>query len=138
MRLLLDTCVLSEVRHPQGSTKVKDFLRACNDTDLFISAITVGELVRGISLLHQSTRKNALSQWLNELEVQFADRILSIDSETGRFWGQITARRQRIGHPLPAADGLIAATGIRHGLHIATRNVADFNDTGALLVNSWN
>lgn len=138
MRILLDTCVLSEVRHPQGSGKVKDFVRACRDTDLFVSVITIGELVRGVSLLEESARKSVLSQWLNELEVAFTDRILSIDIETGRFWGEITSRRQRIGRPLPSADGLIAATGIRNGLHIATRNTADFEGTGALLVNPWN
>lgn len=137
MRLLLDTCVLSEVRHPQGSPKVKGFVRACNDADLFVSVITIGELVRGISLLAESPRKSALSQWLNELEDRFADRILSIDTEAGRIWGEITARRQRAGRPLPAADGLIAATGVRHGLHVATRNTADFESTGALIINPW-
>lgn len=137
MRLLLDTCVLSEVRHPQGSTKVKGFIRACSDANLFISVITIGELVRGFSLLEESTRKRSLSQWLYELEDQFADRILSIDTETGQIWGEITAQRQRAGRPLSTADGLIAASGIRHGLHIATRNTADFESTGALLINPW-
>ena len=137
MRLLLDTCVLSEVRHPQGSTKVKGFVRACNDADLFVSVISIGELVRGISLLAESPRKSALSRWLNELEDHFADRILSIDTEAGRIWGEITALRQRAGRPLPTADGLIAATGVWHGLHIATRNTADFESTGALIIDPW-
>ena len=117
---------------------MKDFVRAAVETDLFISVITLGELARGIGLLDEGGRKTALAEWLQTLESRFSDRILPIDPETGLIWGEITARCQRSGRTLPAADGLIAATGLRHGLHVATRNMGDFEGTGVLLFNPWN
>jgi toxin FitB len=71
------------------------------------------------------------------IERSYADRILPIDGETSRIWGEITAHAGRRGIVVPAVDGLIAATGRRHGLHLMTRNTADFMATGVLLTNPW-
>lgn len=60
---------------------------------------------------------------------------LSLDSETARVWGELTARAQQQGRTVHMADGLIAATALRHGLHVMTRNVSDFEPTGVLLIN---
>jgi toxin FitB len=137
MRLLLDTCVVSEVRHPNGSDAVKRYVAGRDDGDMFVSVITLGELVRGISLLDDGQRKRELAAWLDVTERDFGERIVGIDAETGRLWGEVTARMRRQGRHLAAADGLIAASALRHGLHVATRNVSDFEGTGAFLVNPW-
>ena len=71
------------------------------------------------------------------LERVYADRLLPVDLETGRIWGQLTAAAQRKGRTVPAGDGLIAATAQRHGLHVITRNVDDFKETGVTLINPW-
>ncbi|MDQ3539673.1 MAG: VapC toxin family PIN domain ribonuclease, partial [Chloroflexota bacterium] len=71
------------------------------------------------------------------LERQFESRILPVDFETGRLWGELTARAQQQGFQIPATGGIIAATGIRHGLHVMTRNTLHFAATGALIVNPW-
>ena len=71
------------------------------------------------------------------LEQDYAERILPVDAETARVWGELTAAAQSGGKAVSVSDGLIAATAIRHGLHVMTRNVSDFRDTGAMLINPW-
>ncbi|MDE1466069.1 type II toxin-antitoxin system VapC family toxin [Spartinivicinus poritis] len=137
MRFLLDTCVLSELRKPDCNPNVKFAISNCSNKDLFISSISIGEITKGVSLLEEGRRKKELSNWLNSLESQFADRILSVDAETARIWGELTADGKRKGKPIPIMDGLIAATAIRSGLHVMTRNIQDFENTSAMLFNPW-
>ncbi|NCC21337.1 MAG: type II toxin-antitoxin system VapC family toxin [Alphaproteobacteria bacterium] len=137
MRVLLDTCVISEIRRPQGSARVKDAVAALVPSEVFISAITFGKLTKGIALLEAGEKKSALQNWLLTLEKQYARSILPVDLETVRLWGELTAQAQKSGCTVPACDGLIAATARRHGLHLMTRNITDFEATGAMLVDPW-
>lgn len=137
MRVLLDTCVLSELYRPDGAASVKEMVTGLADKSLHISAITLGEITKGIDLLPDGRKKKGLSVWLTETQNCYAGRILSIGPEVALVWGEITARCQRQGVRLPAADGLIAATALRHGLHLVTRNVKDFQKTGVIIVNPW-
>ncbi len=138
MRLLLDTCILAELRDPRRSHTIEKALAPFRDEDLFLSVITIGEVVKGISLLPESRKKQDLATWLTGLETQFADRILPIDHDTALMWGELTARSQAEGVIIPACDGLIAATALFHGLHIMTRNVRHFKSTGVFLINPGN
>jgi len=88
-------------------------------------------------LLADSVNKRALQTWLQALERHYSDRLLPIDLETSRIWGELAAATQKAGRPVPAIDALIAATATRHGLHVMTRNSADFEPTGVLLLNPW-
>ena len=99
--------------------------------------VSLGEIAKGVALLDAGARQRELLTWLNGLESHFADRLLPVDSETARVWGELSARAQRQGRTVHVADGLIAATALRHGLHVMTRNVSDFEPTGALLINPW-
>jgi len=137
VRVLLDTCVLSELRNPKVHPRVRQAVDACNEEDLFISVISIGEILKGISLLRESSKRRALETWLKILERDYGDSLLSIDLETSRLWGELTAAAQKAGWVVLATDGLIAATALRHGLHVMTRNTADFEPTGVLLVNPW-
>ena len=137
MRVLLDTCVVSELRHPKGDPRVRQAVDACDEEDLFLSVITIGEILKGISLLKEGSKRGALESWLGALERDYGDRILSIDLETGHLWGELTARAQSAGRVVSAADGLIAATALRHGLHVMTRNASDFSPAGVLVLNPW-
>jgi len=74
---------------------------------------------------------------LQTIERYYSDRILVIDLEIVRIWGELTARAQKSEKIIAASDGLIAATALRHGLHIVTRNVSDFEPSGGLLINPW-
>jgi len=105
--------------------------------DLFSSVLTVCELVKGISALNTGQRKDGLSRWLLSLEHEYADRILPVNVKTTRIWGELATIAQKRGKTVSVPDGLIAATAIRHGLHVMTRNVSDFQETGAILINLW-
>lgn len=134
MKILIDTCVLSELRHPLGNRAIKETLSSHEEKNLFLSVLTIGEISKGIFLLPSSSKKNSLVAWLNGLETQFSDRILSIDRETSFIWGEMTARAQSKGRIIPSSDGLIAATALRYGLHIMTCNVRHFEETGAFVI----
>lgn len=137
MKVLLDTCVLSELRREDGNVAVRRAVESFASSDLYVSVLTFGEIVKGISLLAPGRKKQELEQWLLGLERHYADHILPVDIETGRIWGEITAHARTSGFTLPTADGLIAATALRHGLHLMTRNTSDFSATGVLLINPW-
>lgn len=137
MKVLLDTCVLSEIRRSQGKQIVKDTVASLPDEDIFLSAITIGEIIKGITLLKDSKQKALLEAWIEGLERHYRDRILPFDAETSRIWGELTATAQRNGQIVASADGQITATAKQHGLYVMTRNVKDFEPTGAMLVNPW-
>ena len=137
MRVLLDTCVLSELRHPKGDVRVRRAIEGIDEENLFVSVLSIGEMVKGIALLKESHNKRALQGWLQTMERFYAGRLLSVDLEVSRIWGELTASAQKTGRSVPASDGLIAATARRHGLHVMTRNIADFQPTGVLLLNPW-
>jgi predicted nucleic acid-binding protein len=137
VKALLDTCVLSELRHPKGHPGVRRAVAALHEEELFVSVISIGEILKGISLLPEGLRKHALASWLNTLERDYGDRILPIDRDVCRRWGELTAHAQRAGRPVSATDGLIAATALHHGLQVMTRDTADFEPTGVSLLNPW-
>ena len=137
MRVLLDTCVVSEIRRPEGAAPVKHAVARLFEDDTYLSAITLGELASGIARLAEGRRRRELTAWLDGLESGFADRVLVVDAEVARLWGELDANARRIGRPVGVQDGLIAATARRHGLHVMTRNVDDFAPTGTLVVNPW-
>jgi predicted nucleic acid-binding protein len=137
VRVLLDTCIVSELRKADCSPAVKGFVLSLPSKSLFVSVITVGEITKGVALLREGRKKQALSAWLLGLSRQFEDRILGIDQETAEIWGELTAAAQKKGAGIPVADGLIAATAQRHGLHVATRNTPHFEAAGTMNVNPW-
>ncbi len=137
VRVLLDTCVLSELRRPGGDPRVRDRVEEIDPSQLFVSVVTVGELTKGIALLAAGERKQQLASWLLGLERRFAAQILPVDVEVARLWGELTAQAQAQGSQIPAGDGLIAATARRHGLHVMTRNTRHFAATGVPIVDPW-
>jgi len=137
VRVLLDTCVLSELRRPKGHPQVRRAVEAFNSEDLFLSVISIGEIARGIALLTDAKKKHSLQEWLQALEQHYADRLLAVDLETSHIWGELTAEAQTNGKIVPASDGLIAATARRYGLHVMTRNTEHFRAAGALLIEPW-
>jgi predicted nucleic acid-binding protein len=135
--ILVDTCVISEMQRPTPSLAVLRWLRAVPDKDLRLSVLTLGELRKGAELLDPGARRTALERWLDGLVERFSDRILPIDKEIAMRWAVITASGRRAGRARPMIDTLLAATAVRHGLILATRNVADFEGTGAQILNPW-
>jgi len=129
---LLDNCVISEAR--RRSPPAVSWLRSTRSDTLFLSAITIGEIMKGVTMKLRTDPPAAavLMRWLDELRVVYASRILPIDDEVAMSWGRLMAER-----PRPVVDTLIAATARMHNKVIVTRNVADFADAGVTLLNPW-
>ncbi|MGO4436651.1 type II toxin-antitoxin system VapC family toxin [Rhizobium sp. RAF56] len=129
---LLDTNVISEAR--RGSREALSWLRSVDPQSVYLSVVTLGEIMRGIALKRKSDPRAAshLEEWLRELRQDHRDRILPITDRVAIEWGRVAAIR-----PRGDADGLIAATAIVHELIVVTRNVGDFDDTGVPVVNPW-
>jgi predicted nucleic acid-binding protein len=137
MRFLLNTNIFAELAKPKGSPAVISAVAAIVDADIYMSVLTVGEIAKGLALLTVGPKKKHLTAWLVDLERQYGDRILPVDLETARIWGELTARSQKSGIVIPPTDSLLAATALRHGLHVMTRNTRHFEATGVLLINPW-
>ena len=135
---LLDTNCISELVRNQPERRVMDWMRAADESLLYLSVLTLGEIRRGAAILPQSKRRTYLESWLElDLQVRFSGRILDIDNAVSDRWGWLSAEAQRQGRPLSAIDGLLAATAIHHNLTIVSRNVSDFTHTHALVLNPW-
>ena len=138
MNYLLDTCVVSELTRPKPQRPVVQWIRSEPETRLHLSVLTIGELRKGIERLPDSHKRKQIEAWLNnELRNRFSGRILSVDGEVAERWGLESAKAEQSGTPLPVIDGLLAATGLVHGMTVVTRNTKDMQQTGAKLLNPW-
>lgn len=135
---LLDTNVVSEVVRPRPAPEVIAWLNTQPEEIQAISVVTLGELHKGLALATDE-RKNRLEEFvLKAVPSKFAGRILPVTEVVAKKWGLLIAHRKRIGRPLSAIDGLIAATALEHGLTLVTRNVDDFSYLPELSVfNPW-
>ena len=138
MRYLLDTCVISELVSKQPNLSVTTWIDSVDEERIFLSAITIGEIQRGVEKLPESKRKDELARWLaDDLLVRFHGRILALDTDVFLTWGSMVAKLEQQGRTLPALDSLIAALALNHGLQLVTRNEKDFAQTGTSLLNPW-
>ena len=135
MRYLLDTSVISEVgKGKQSDPNVATWYDSMQPESLCISALVIGEIRAGVEKLRdrQAERAAAFERRLVLVIDLYADRIIGIDRRIAEQWGRLNARRRR-----PAVDGLIAATALAHGMVVVTRNVRDFAETGAEILNPF-
>lgn len=138
MAFLIDTNVVSETFRPRPAPRVLEWVRRQMASDLFLAAMSLGELVRGARGVKDRVQRERLARWINhDLATQFQGRILPFDREAAVIWGTIMGEGDRAGRPKPMADAQIAAVALRNGLTLATRNVRDFRDMGVTLVNPW-
>ena len=138
MGVLLDTNVVSELINPTPASAVMAWIRDQSINDLYLSAITIGELTRGVARLPESRKRNHLDQWIkNTLPRQFEGHILPFDHNAAVIWGNIMGNGDRTGRPRSACDAQIAAIALRHSLNVATRNVSDFDGMEITIINPW-
>jgi toxin FitB len=138
MKYLLDTCVISELVSKRPNSNVVEFVDSLDNDDVYLSVITIGEIIKGIEKLPRSKRKQELHTWLKEdLIARFSGKVIPIDNDVITEWGSLTARLKLAGSPMPAMDALIAATALTYSFALVTRNVSDFDDSGVEIVNPW-
>lgn len=136
MKFLLDTCVVSALRKPKENTSLVEWISEVDESDLYLSAITIGELEKGISRLPESKKKTAVSEWVRHAVTnRFGNRVLPIDAGVAACWGELIGAREKKGKTLPILDAFIAATAIVADCTVVTRNTKDFADCGVRLLN---
>ena len=138
MKYLIDTCIVSELIKTKPSKKVVEWVSFENEENFYLSALTIGEIQKGISKLADSKKKEKLQSWITiDLKDRFTGRILDIDLEVAQKWGEMQGNAEKKGQVMPAIDALIAATAVCHGLTVVTRNIQDMQHSGARLFNPW-
>jgi len=135
---LLDTNVISELMKPKPEPRVTGWIHSTDESLLYLSVLTIGEIRKGIDSLPHGSRRALLESWLgNDLVIRFAGRILAIDFIIAERWGLISAKAAGAGIMLPVIDGLMAATALHHNLTFVTRNVRDVRIGGLSTFNPW-
>jgi toxin FitB len=135
---LLDTNCISEVVRITPEPRVMAWMDAADESLLYLSVLTLGEIRKGLAALAQGKRRTQLETWLDvELRARFSGKILSIDSNVADRWGLLAATAKRAGKALSVIDGLLAATALHHNLTLVSRNISDFAHLHVPVLNPW-
>jgi predicted nucleic acid-binding protein len=135
---LLDTNCISELVRVKPDRGVMEWMDAADESLLYLSVLTLGEIRIGLASLAQGKRRTRLETWLElELQARFARRILLIDAPVADRWGLLAAQAKVKGATLPVIAGLLAATALHYNLTVVSRNAADFASTQTPVLNPW-
>ncbi len=128
MNYLIDTCIISESVKSRPNVNVSNWFNQYETTQLFLSAVSIAEIKKGIYKIEVAQPEKALrlQNWLNTIEFEFSQRILPISSDVLEQWAQLSARTENQGNKLAVMDSLIAATACCYDLVLVTRNTEDF------------
>ena len=132
MTYLLDTNVICEATARQPDARALAWSETHAD-DCCLSCVSLGEIWKGIHLLPEGKRKQALARWAAEIEHDFSDRVIDLNAEVLKAWGKLYAKHEAKG----ILDSLLAATAQVHDLIVVTRNTDDF-PREVKTVNPWN
>lgn len=134
---VLDTNVVSEVIRPSANPAVMAWLNRQVAETLYLSAVTLAELLYGVAALPEGRRKAALSETLTGLLDLFGDRVLPFDTKAARTYAQLAAAARSAGRGFSTPDGYIAAIAVANELTVATRDVGPFEAAGVTVLNPW-
>ncbi len=130
---LLDTNVVSELRRPRPHARVLAWLMRVRDSDLYLSAVTIGELQAGVEITRDRDPAKAaeIEAWVEEVALTY--NVLPMDAEAFRHWARLLHHRSNE----LVEDAMIAATALVHNLTVVTRNVRDFETLGVRTLNPF-
>lgn len=137
MKCLLDTNAVSEPTRARPNPGYMAWFDGAEQSDLFVSVVTLGELRRGAALLEEGPRRARYEAVHVQLIDWFEDRVIPIDREIALVWGEVSAQARRGGQGSSMADQLLAASALSRDLTLVTRNVRDFQHVGCKLLCPW-
>lgn len=135
--ILLDTNVVSEAMKPEPHPSVRGWLDAQAAETLFLSSVTIAELMFGIGALPRGKRKDRLATTLDGVMELFEPRILSFDTQAARRYADLAVKARKAGKGFPTPDGYIAAIAAAHGFAVASRDTTAFAAAGLTVIDPW-
>jgi len=138
MKYLLYTCVISELVKKEPHPAVSHWMDAGDESRMYLSVLTIGELIKGITKLLDGEKREKLQSWVNnDLALRFGQRFVGIDAEIAWAWGTLLGEAEKRGEKLPVVESLIAVSANVHDLVVVTRNVYDIARCRAKVFNPW-
>ena len=135
--IVLDTNVISEAMKPEPHPAVRSWLNEQAAETLYLSSVTLAELLFGIATVPAGKRKNMLSRALDGLMELFGERVLPFDAQAARHYADLAVKARAGGRGFPTPDGYIAAIAASRGFMVASRDTAPFEAGGLQVVNPW-
>ncbi|MDR6982844.1 putative nucleic acid-binding protein [Rheinheimera pacifica] len=135
--IVLDTNVISEAMKPKPHPQVKAWLNAQSAETLYLSSVTLAELLFGIAVLPAGKRKDMLNEALNGLMALFTGRILSFDHAAAMQYARLASTARVAGKGFPVPDGYIAAIAVSQGFKVASRDMSAFVAANMDVINPW-
>ncbi|SCU79459.1 VapC ribonuclease Y4jK [Cupriavidus necator] len=135
--IVLDTNVISEAMKPEPADALRSWLNDQAAETLYLSSVTLAELLFGIGALPAGRRRAMLAAALDGLVTLFEGRILPFDTNAARHYAELAVAARSRGRGLPTPDGYIAAIAAAHGMMVATRDVSPFEAAGLQVLNPW-
>lgn len=135
--IVLDTNVVSEAMKPEPDAAVRVWLNEQAAETLYLSSITLAELLFGIGALPEGKRKIMLDRALQELLELFKDRVLPFDTDVARHYADLAVTARSGGRGFSTADGYIAAVAASRRFIVASRDTSPFEAAGVTVINPW-
>jgi toxin FitB len=135
--IVLDTNVVSEAMKPEPDAAVRAWLNDQAAETLYLSTVTLAELLFGIGSLPAGKRKNMLSRALDGLIEIFAGRVLPFDVDAARHYAELAVTARSGGRGFPTPDGYVAAIAASRGFMVASRDTAPYVAGGLQVLNPW-
>lgn len=136
--IVLDTNVISEAMKQAPNPAVLSWLDSQAAETLFLSSVTLAELLFGLGIMPDGRRKSAQAEILDGLLELFGERVLPFDARAARHYADLAVRTRLAGRGFPTPDGYIAAIAASHRFSVATRDYSPFEAAGISIVNPWN
>ena len=135
--ILLDTNVVSEAMKPEPHQAVLTWLNNQAEETLYLSSVTLAEVLFGIEAMPAGRRKAALAETFAGVCAVFDRRILPFDAEAARHYAGLAVKARAAGKGFPVPDGYIAAIASAKGFHVASRDTAPFHAAGVPVIDPW-
>jgi predicted nucleic acid-binding protein len=135
--IVLDTNVISEAMKPQANPAVRAWLNEQVAETLYLTSVTLAEMLFGIAVLPAGRRKNALARALEGLLELFGDRVLPFDTGAAHYYAELVVAARNAGRGFPTPDGYIAAIAASRGFIVASRDVSPFEAGELQVIDPW-